>query len=227
MKEYQGFCYICGEKSLFKGAFHSYYTPFCSMNKIKKEVTNWRTRRLNMGKDPEQDAWRLPDDAIDLLDSKAINFIFDQGEKYLDELCKVSDSITGRCYTLLGIIFTICPFLVTTALSVGKLLFSVVAYLFAAVCIGVCIMLLLTMKPREGYSKGRDPKGLAYMPFMEHYKEKGISAFALYELENLQWKIDTTSKTNKHRARTFTIALWTLLVSFCTLLVFTMIFTSC
>ncbi len=75
-------------------------------------------------------------------------------------------------------------------------------------------MLLLTMKPRMVIAKEETPKGLAYMPFMEHYKEKGISAFALYELENLQWKIDTTSKANKHRARTFTIVLWTLLVSF-------------
>lgn len=174
----------------------------------------------------EQDAWRTPDDIEDLLDGKAIDFIFSQGEKYLEELCKVSDSITGRCYTLLGIIFTICPFLVTTALSVNERLFSVVAYLFATVCIGVCIMLLLTMKPRDGYSRGRDPKELTYKPFMEHYRNENISSYALYELENLQWKIDTTNKTNNQRSRTFTIALWTLLASFCLLLVFTMIFTS-
>jgi FtsH-binding integral membrane protein len=180
-----------------------------------------------MSKEIEQDAWRLSDDVMDLLDDKAIDFIFSQGEKYLEELCKVSDSITGRCYTLLGIIFAICPFLVTTVLSVGEFLFSVVAYLFAVVCIGVCIMLLLTMKPRDGYSKGRDPKELTYGPFMEHYKENKISSYALYELENLQWKIDVTGKANNQRSRTFTIALWTLLVGFCLLLVFTMIFTSC
>ena len=57
-----------------------------------------------MEKEIEQEAWRLSDDVMDLLDDKAIDFIFSQGEKYLEELCKVSDSIMGRCYTLLGLV---------------------------------------------------------------------------------------------------------------------------
>lgn len=75
-------------------------------------------------------------------------------------------------------------------------------------------MLLLTMKPRFGYSKGRDPKDLTYEPFMKHYKENEIESYSLYELENLQWKIDDMRKANEQRSKTFTVALWTLLVSF-------------
>lgn len=178
-------------------------------------------------KEIEIDAWKVPDGAIDLLDGKAIDFIFAQGEKYLEELCKVSDSITGRCYTLLGIIFAVCPFLVTTALSLHEPMFSMIAYLFATVCVGICVMLFLTMKPRLGYSKGRDPKDLIYEPFMKHYEENDIGSYSLYELENLQWKIDGANKANEQRSKTFTVALWTLLISFCTLLVFAMIFISC
>lgn len=190
------------------------------LQKIRKKCTNKKG-------EIEKDVWRVPDEAIDLLDGKAIDFIFAQGEKYLEELCKVSDSITGRCYSLLGIIFAVCPFLVTTALSLHDPMFSTIAYLFAMICVGACVMLLLTMKPRLGYSKGRDPKDLTYEPFMKHYKENEIESYSLYELENLQWKIDDMRKANEQRSKTFTVALWTLLVSFCTLLVFAMIFISC
>lgn len=185
-----------------------------------------RKKYMHESEDAEKDTWKIPDGAIDLLDGKAIDFIFTQGEVYLEELCKVSDSITGRCYTLLGIIFAVCPFLVTTALSLHEPIFSMVAYLFATVCVGVCVMLLLTMKPRFGYSKGRDPKGLISEPVMKHYVENGIDSYSLYELENLQRKIDDTNKANEQRSKTFTVVLWTLLTSFCTLLVFAMIFTS-
>ena len=39
-----------------------------------------------MEKEIEQEAWRLSDDVMDLLDDKAIDFIFSQGEKYRKRL---------------------------------------------------------------------------------------------------------------------------------------------
>lgn len=179
-----------------------------------------------MNEQENKDVWRVPSETIELLDGKTVDFVFSQGEKYLEELCKVSDSITSKCYMLLGIIFAVCPFLITTSLSVNKIVFTIIAYVFASVCVGVCVMLLLIMKPRSGYSKGRSPKDLIYMPFLEHYKKENIASYAIYELENLQWKIDETNRANEQRSKTFATTLWTLLVSFCSLLIFAMVFAS-
>ena len=173
-----------------------------------------------------QEPWLMPDDMWNIMDEKTTEFVFSQGEKYLSELCSVSISLTNRCYTLLGIILAVCPFLITTAISINDFLFSSIAYMFASVCVGLCIMLIGIMKPRGGYSIGRDPKSLIRMTDLKHYKDTKCTSFKKYELENLQHKIEETEKANEQRAKEFKMILWILLISFCCLLVFAMLFTS-
>lgn len=179
-----------------------------------------------MSDNSNNNIWLIPEEMWDLIDEKTTEFVFSQGEKYLSELCKVSISIINRCYTLLGIILAICPFLITTAISIHDFIFSSIAYLFASICVGVCIMLIGIMKPRGGYSIGRDPKGLLRISDLSHHKETGRVSYLKYELENLQSKIEKTEKANEERAKEFKTVLWILLISFCFLLVFSMLFTS-
>lgn len=179
----------------------------------------------NMESNDQKETW-LSEEIWYSMDGKTTEFVFSQGEKYLSELCKVSDSITNRCYTLLGIIMAVSPFLVTTVISIQNFLFSSVAYLFASVCVGVCIVLIGVIKPRGGYSVGRDPKSLLRIEDLDHYKQTKRISYLKYELESLQNKIEETNKANESRSEQYRIVLYVLLISFCCLLVFSMLFTS-
>lgn len=171
------------------------------------------------------DTW-LYDEMWEAMDAKTSEFTFSQGEKYLEELCKESGIITTRCFTLLSIILAVCPFLISTAISINNGLFSCVAYLFVSVCVGSCIMLIGIVKPRYGSSPGRSPKDLLRIEDLKHYNETSGSSFLKYELENLQNKIEKTEKSNEERATGYKMVLYILLVSFSGLLAFAMFFTS-
>lgn len=173
----------------------------------------------------EYDNW-LSDKMWDAMDEKTTEFVFSQGEKYLGELCKESGIITNRCFTLLSIILAVCPFLISTAVSLNDSLFSGVAYLFVSVCVGLCVMLLGIIKPRYGSCVGRSPKDLLRIEDLEHYKESACTSYLKYELENLEVKIEKTKKANEDRAAGYKMILYILLVSLSCLLAFAMFFTS-
>lgn len=173
----------------------------------------------------ECDNWLSPE-IWKALDANTAEFSFSQGEKYLDELCKESAAVTNRCYTLLGIILAVCPFLISTAISINDSLFSGIAYVFVSVCVGLCIMLIGIIKPRGGLSVGRSPKDLLRIEDLEHYQATSCKSYLKYELENLQYKIERTEKTNEERAAGYKLILYILLVSSSGLLAFAMFFTS-
>lgn len=92
--------------------------------------------------------WKISDNEASHIDEKVGQFVFSQGEKYLDELCKIKQATVNRSYTLIGIMVAVCPFLITTSISLHRLAFTVVAGLFALMCIVLCFVLLSLIKPR-------------------------------------------------------------------------------
>lgn len=171
-----------------------------------------------------EETW-LTKDIWNNMDKETSEFAFSQGEKYLTELKKVSDSITNRSYMLLGIIIAVCPFLITTILNFSNQFLIGVAYFFTSICIGVSIALIGLTKPWLGSSVGRDPKSLIRMEDLQHYRAtKDNSSFVKYELENLQNKIEKTDMQNKQRAQLYKIVLFVIIGSFSLLLLLVLIF---
>ena len=161
------------------------------------------------------DMWRMPDDAFELLDEKAVEFIFSQGEKMLDEECKVSSSTTNRCYALASIIVAVCPLLVSSALSIHNGAYTILVGLLFLLLMAACLILVSIMKPRYGYGIGKDPKTMAELPVMRHYKETGSKFYPYYFLTEIQMRIEETEKDNVRRNRLFSIALYIVVLSIC------------
>lgn len=80
----------------------------------------------------EQEKW-LTDEMWNLVEGKPALFAFDQGEKYMNAICTVSEKITERCFTLLGIIVGICPFLIASIYTFKNDKFVFVAALFSII----------------------------------------------------------------------------------------------
>ena len=161
------------------------------------------------------DLWRMPDDAFELLDDKAVAFIFSQGEKMLDEECKVSNSTTNRCYALASIIVAVCPLLVSSALSIHNNAYTILVGLLFLLLMAACWILVSIMKPRYGYGIGKDPKTMAELPVMRHYKETGFRFYPYYFLTEIQMRIEETEKDNVRRNKLFSIALYIVVLSIC------------
>ena len=72
----------------------------------------------------------ITDEMWDLMNDDITNYVFDQGEKYLEDLYRISGTITGRCYTLIGIIVAVYPFVITSSLSIKNFYYFMLAALF-------------------------------------------------------------------------------------------------
>lgn len=171
--------------------------------------------------------WHMPDDAFDLLDAKAIEFIFLQGEKMLDEECKVSNSTTNRCYTLVSIIVAVCPLIVSSVVSINKHAYTVLVFLIFLALMSACFILVGIMKPRYYYGLGKDPKTLSEITTMKHYQETGSKFYPYYMLSEIQMRIEETEKDNVHRCKMFTIALYIVVSSICLFVPFALLFICC
>ena len=165
----------------------------------------------------EQERW-LTDEMWDMVEGKPALFAFDQGEKYLNAICIVSEKITERCFTLLGIIVGICPFLIASIYTFKNYYFILVAAIFSIICIMLCFDLLKLIQPRGGYSIGRSPREILNRENMDCWVLNKNEVFEKYELENLQNKIDKTLKSNNERAKKYKQVLCTLLISFSTMI---------
>lgn len=158
------------------------------------------------------------------IDKETADFAFYQGENYLKEICEVSASITNRCYTLLSIILALCPFLITTVVSLNNFIFSSIIYFIGTIYIGLSIAITGLIKPRSGYSPGRPPKDLLKRENLEHYKKSSECSYVKYELENLQRKIECIENSNKIRAKSYRLILFALIGSFAFSLAFALVF---
>ncbi|MCE5224502.1 MAG: hypothetical protein LLG05_01425 [Porphyromonadaceae bacterium] len=166
----------------------------------------------------EEKKW-LTDEMWNVLKEKPVVFAFEQGEKYLSVICAVSEKLTEKCFTLLGIIVGICPFLIASIYTFKNQYFIIVASTFSIVCIVLCFMLLKLIQPRIGYSIGRSPKEILNKELVEYWNSNEETVFEKYELENLQHKIEKTLEANDQRAKTYKIILYTLLISFSILII--------
>lgn len=167
------------------------------------------------------DTW-LTGDIWDGMDAESADFAFDQGEKYMRELQDVAKAITDRCYMILSVIVSVCPLLITASLTTGNPGMSAISYMFTAFCVGLSVFITGIVKPRGGFSIGRDPKSLLRPCDLEHHKETK-SPIKLYELENLQNKIEFLEKENATRSGQFTVALYSIIVALSLSLVFALL----
>lgn len=172
----------------------------------------------------EEQAWDISEEEWNLLDEDSSKFVFDQGEKYLKELCEVAKSTSNKCYTLMGLLFAICPLVTSMVLSFKQICFYIIASLFAMFSIVICIMLYNVMKPFLGYSIGRKPKELININYLKRYhlgKEKFNESlsYVKYELTNLQHKIDETEKINTLQCKRFSRILRLVFINFLFLIV--------
>lgn len=159
----------------------------------------------------ESELW-LTDELWDSIDDESANFAFEQGEKYMLELQEVAKSITNRSYMMLSVVVAVCPLLITTSITTNNLVLSTISYLFTAFCVGLSIFITGLVKPRGGFSIGRDPKSLLRLCDMQHHKQTN-SCIKLYELENLQNKIEMLEQDNNIRAKQQTVALYSIVIA--------------
>lgn len=146
------------------------------------------------------------------IDNESANFAFEQGEKYMFELQETAKAIVNRAYLVLGVAIAICPLLITTSITTGNVTLRLVTYLFTSFCIGISIYVTGIIRSCRGFSLGRDPRSLLISCDWVHRKATG-SNIKLYELENLQNKIENLEKDNEIKARQLTIALYSVVVA--------------
>ena len=154
----------------------------------------------------------LTDDLWNKMDEASTNFAFEQGEKYIQELQEVAKAISNRCYMMLGVIVTVCPFFITTSIATHDISLKCISYMFTAFCVGLSIFITGIVKPCRGYSIGRDPKSLLRICDLEH-REATESSIKLYELENLQHKIEQLERENTFHAKQQTIAMYAIVAA--------------
>ena len=155
------------------------------------------------------------------IDKEAANFAFEQGEKYLFELQEVAKSIVNRAYLVLGVAVTVCPLLITTSITVSNEILRFVIYVFMVFCVGISIYVTGIIKPDRGCCLGRDPKSLLYSCPWEHRKATK-SNIKMYELENLQKKIEALKGDNEYKARQLATALYSAVIALSVCLIATL-----
>lgn len=143
------------------------------------------------------------------IDRESADFAFEQGEKYMFELQETAKAITNRSYLILGVAVTVCPILITTSITTNNIALRFITYMFTAFCIGISIYVTGIIRPSRGFSIGRDPKSLLVSCDWNHRKATN-SNIKMYELENLQNKIETLEKDNKIKARQLMTALYSI-----------------
>lgn len=152
------------------------------------------------------------------IDSESADFAFEQGEKYMRELQDVAKAIVNRSYLVIGVAVTICPILITTSITTNNTALRFITYLFTAFCIGISIYVTGIIKPCRGFGLGRDPKSLLSSCDWNH-RSATNSNIKMYELENLQSKIEALKKDNEEKARQLIIALYSILFALSTCLI--------
>ncbi|EIY48016.1 hypothetical protein HMPREF1068_03095 [Bacteroides nordii CL02T12C05] len=156
----------------------------------------------------------ITDEMWDLMNDDITNYVFDQGEKYLEDLYRISGTITGRCYTLIGIIVAVYPFVITSSLSIKNFYYFMLAALFLIVCVSVCYYIVFCIiSPYPAVGPGASPRERLVLSTLKNYRDRGETNFRKYELEALQESIDYMEESNKERARKYRNVLYLLLGS--------------
>ena len=156
----------------------------------------------------------LTDEMWDLMDDGITNYAFSQGEKCLEDLYRISNTITSRCYTLIGIIVAVYPFIITSSLSANNVCYFILAALFLSICVSVCAYIIFgIVQPYPAIGPGASPRDRLVLSTLKNYKERGETNFKKYELETLQEGIDYMEMSNAKRARKYRNALFILLGS--------------
>ncbi|MCY6330248.1 MULTISPECIES: hypothetical protein [Bacteroides] len=162
----------------------------------------------------------ISDEIWDLMNDDITNYVFDQGEKYLADLYKISNTITARCYTLIGIIVAVYPFIITSSLSVRNIFYFILAVLFSIVCIAIgCYIVLGIVTPYPAIGPGSSPRERLVIDTLLNYKERGETNFKKYEIEALQEGIEYMEASNRQRAQKYKRVLYFLLCSLSVFLV--------
>lgn len=140
------------------------------------------------------------------IDEKSADFAFEQGEKYMYELQENAKAIVNRAYLVIGVAVTVCPLLITVSITTDNEILRFVVYMFTVFCIGISIYATGIIKPGRGFCLGRDPKSLLLSCPWDHRKATN-SNIKMYELENLQNKIDALKRDNEIKAKQLTVVL--------------------
>lgn len=158
------------------------------------------------------DSW-LTDEMWAYMDKEVADFVFEQGEKYMQQLEDTAKAITERCYMVLGALLAVCPLLITASFAVESEGLNMICYFFTALCIGFAVYIIGIVKPGTGASIGRPPKDFLRLCDLERRK-KWDESIKLYELENLQHKIELLEADNEIRAKKQTWVLYLALIVF-------------
>ena len=131
----------------------------------------------------------------------------------------------GECGSMLDKHFepvlavTVCPLLITTSLTSENAFWKCMSSFLTAFCTGLSIYLMGIVKPGKTSSMGREPKDLLREEVLKHHRDTGCN-IKLYELENLQRKIDNLEKENAAKSKQLKTALYaTLFLVFLCLIV--------
>lgn len=147
------------------------------------------------------------------MDKEAADFVFEQGEKYMQQLEDTAKAITERCYMVLGALLAVCLFLAIFSFTVDNERLDAVRFLFIVFSVWLSVNIIEIVKPKTGASIGRPPKDFLRLCDLERRK-KWDESIKLYELENLQHKIERLEADNEIRAEDQTRVLYLAIIAF-------------
>ena len=158
------------------------------------------------------DNW-LTDEMWAYMDKEVADFVFEQGEKYMQQLEDTAKAITKRCYMVLGALLAVCLFLAIFPFTVDNERLDVVCFLFIVFSVWLSLNIIEIVKSKIGASIGRPPKDFLRLCDLER-REEWDESVKLYELENLQHKIETLEADNEIRAKEQTRVLYLAIIAF-------------
>lgn len=161
---------------------------------MERKIEPWLTNEM----------WSLMNDDI-------TDYMFSQGEKYLEGLYQSSDTLMRRCYMLIGSIVAVYPFIIMSTVFVNNLFYLILASLFLMICALVCSYIVFgIVKPFPVIAPGASPRDRLDLSTLKNYKERGETNFKKYELEALQEGIEYMEASIAKRVRKYKNALFTL-----------------
>lgn len=158
------------------------------------------------------DNW-LTDEMWAYMDKEVADFVFEQGEKYMQQLEDTAKAITKRCYMVLGALLAVCLFLAIFSFTVDNERLDAVCFLFIVFSVWLSLNIIEIVKSKIGASIGRPPKDFLRLCDLER-REEWDESVKLYELENLQHKIETLEADNEIRAKEQTRVLYLAIIAF-------------
>ena len=138
---------------------------------------------------------------------ESLKFIFDRGNEKFNALCKISDVITTRAYSLILLILAF----ITFSFKLLELNYYVLIFTIPFLSLLFALWKLFTLVfPRSAPIEGSDPKLFQLKTYVDDEKydlEQQQQAVLMGQIESVQFQIDKTNKQNETRFKILKICL--------------------